>query len=215
MPNHYVPGAAYSHWLLAWSLGAWLGGTVGKEIDAMPVAAGRWDTIDAKQRAQYDREVWRFLDSAGVPKDHRARETALVHVPAAAGDGYFRLLTKSPKGQFLAAISAHPRGASAVTLVPVLALKSAAVTAYTAAWASFYAAFPFLRAAQRFPGTRTWALNRAYRLAGGEQTAAELRERYHVEERCARAEESVYRPVPFGAVGVRTERGVYFSREEE
>ncbi|KAJ7463950.1 hypothetical protein FB451DRAFT_1403340 [Mycena latifolia] len=225
--------------LLGWTLGAWLGGTVGKEIDVTPVAAGKWDTLDGKQRAQYDREVRAFLDSAGAPKDHRARETALVHVPAAAGDGYFRLLVKSPKGQVLAATasfrvgslslrSANPRGASPVTLVPELALKSAAVTAYTAAWASFYAAFPFLKAAQMLPGTHawgTWALNRAYRLAGGEQTTAELKERYRVEERRARAEESVYRTVPFGAVGVRTaydleqdakmgKGGVYFSREE-
>ncbi|KAJ7479575.1 hypothetical protein FB451DRAFT_1448576 [Mycena latifolia] len=215
--------------LLGWSLGAWLGGT-----------AGKWGTFDAKRRTQYDREVHAFLGSAGAPKDHRARETALVHVPAAVGDGYFRLLVKSPKGQVLATTasfrvgslslsSAHPRGASAATFVPELALKSAAVTAYTAAWASFYAAFPFLKAVQMLPGTHTWgtwALNRAYRLAGGEQTAAELKARYRVEERRAHAEEGVYRTVPFGAVGVRTaydleqdakmgKGGVYFSREEE
>ncbi|KAJ7479567.1 hypothetical protein FB451DRAFT_1171673 [Mycena latifolia] len=109
-----------------------------------------------------------------------------VHVPAAAGNRYFRLLVKSSKGQVLAATaffrvgslslsSADPRGASVVMLVPELALKNAAVTVYTAAWASFYAALPFLNAGM-------WALNRAYKLAGGDQTAAELKEKYHIEK---------------------------------
>ncbi|KAJ7479539.1 hypothetical protein FB451DRAFT_1556471 [Mycena latifolia] len=68
--------------------------------------------------------------------------------------------------------------------------KSAAVTAYTAAWVSSYAAFPLLKAA----------------LACGEQTAAELRERYHVEERRARK----------GERDAKLEKGgVYFPCDED
>ncbi|KAJ7898637.1 hypothetical protein B0H14DRAFT_2674952 [Mycena olivaceomarginata] len=205
--------------LLGWELGSWIGGTLGKELDVTPVSSGYWKTLDARKQAQYDGEIQQFLQSATAPKDHRVLETDLVHIPVSAGDGYFRLLVKSKKsGKTLASTasfrvgslslsSAHPRGASVVTVVPEIVLKSASVTTTTAAWASFYAAFPFLKAAQMLPGTSTWgtwALNRAYKAAGGEQTAAELKERYKVEERRMRMEESVYRNVPFGSVGVRT-----------
>ncbi|KAJ7696211.1 hypothetical protein B0H17DRAFT_1053931 [Mycena rosella] len=200
--------------LLGWTLGGWVGGTLGKDLDL---------------RA--------FLDAPGAPAEHRALETDFVHIPVSAGDGYFRLIVKTAGGRVLAETasfrvgslslsSAHPRGASLVTVVPELVLKSGSVAASTAAWASFYAAFPFLKVAQMLPGTHSWgnwALNRAYKLAGGEQTAAELKERYRVEERRMRAEESVYRTVPFGSVGVRTaydleedakmgKGGVYFRR---
>ncbi|KAJ7431117.1 hypothetical protein FB451DRAFT_1574010 [Mycena latifolia] len=50
--------------------------------------------------------VWAFLAS----QDHCACETVLLHVPAATGDGYFRLLTKSPKGQVLAATASFRMG---------------------------------------------------------------------------------------------------------
>ncbi|KAJ7511014.1 hypothetical protein B0H11DRAFT_1956951 [Mycena galericulata] len=224
--------------LLGWTLGGWLGGTLGKEVDVTPASAGYWQTVDEKKKAQYDMEVRQFLKSAGAPGDHRVLETDFVHIPVSAGDGYFRLLVKNSNSVIastasfrvgsLSLSSAHPRGASIVTILPEVLLKSGSVATSTAAWASFYAAFPLLKAAQALPGTRTWgtwALNRAYTLAGGEQTAAELKERYRVEEWRMRAEESVYRNVPFGSVGVRTaydleedvklgKGGVYFRRAE-
>ncbi|KAJ7738264.1 hypothetical protein DFH07DRAFT_892725 [Mycena maculata] len=225
--------------LLGWTMGGWMGGTIGKEVDVTPTSAGYWETVDAEKRAQYDKEIEQFLHSASAPKDHRVLETDFVHIPVSAGDGYFRLLinksgraiasTASFRVGSLSLSSAHPRGASVVTVVPELLVKSGSVAAATAAWASFYAAFPFLKVAQMVPGTSTWgawALNRAYKLAGGEQTAAEVKERYRVEERRLRAEESVYRNVPFGSVGVRTaydleqdaklgKGGVYFRRDRE
>ncbi|KAF7334633.1 hypothetical protein MVEN_02293700 [Mycena venus] len=226
--------------LLGWTMGSWIGGTVGKELDVTPVSSGYWQTVEAKKKAQYDKEIRQFLDSAGAPKDHRVLETDFVHIPVSAGDGYFRLLIKKKSGKVIASTasfrvgslslsSAHPRGASVVTVVPEIVLKSASMTATTAAWASFYAAFPFLKIAQSLPGTSTWgtwAMNRAYKLAGGETTAAELKERYRVEERRMRMEESVYKNVPFGSVGVRTaydleedakmgKGGVYFPRGSE
>ncbi|KAF7360985.1 hypothetical protein MSAN_01128700 [Mycena sanguinolenta] len=225
--------------LLGWEIGGWLGGTIGKELDVTPTSTGNWQTMEGRKRAQYDNEIQDFLQSASAPKDHRVLETDFVHIPVSAGDGYFRLLIKK-SGKVVASTasfrvgslslsSAHPRGASVVTIIPEVVLKSASVTATTAAWASFYAAFPFMKAAQILPGTSswgTWALNRAYKLAGGEQTAAELKERYKIEERRMRVEESVYQKVPFGSVGVRTAHdlqedakmgrgGVYFPRGSE
>jgi hypothetical protein len=223
--------------LFGWTIGGWVGGTLGKEIDVTPATAGYWKTVDTRKAAQYDKEIHQFLDTMGSPKDQRVLETDFVHIPVAAGDGYFRLLVKhsgsviASSASFrvgsLSLSSAHPRGASVVTLVPEVLLKSGSVAANTAAWASFYTAFPFLKVAQMLPGTSnwgTWALNRAYKYAGGEQTAAELKERYKLEERRMQAEESVYRNVPFGSVGVRTaydlvedakrgKGGVYFRRD--
>ncbi|KAJ6589453.1 hypothetical protein B0H19DRAFT_1103894 [Mycena capillaripes] len=224
--------------LLGWTIGGWIGGTLGKDLDVTPASSGYWETVDAKKKAQYDAEIRQFLDSASAPEDHRVLETDFVHIPVSAGDGYFRLLVKKKNGSVIASTasfrvgslslrSAQPRGASLVTVVPEIVFKSASLTASTAAWASFYTMFPFLKVAQMLPGTNTWgnwAMNRAYKLAGGEQTTAELKERYRVEERRARAEESVYRNVPFGSVGVRTaydveqdakmgKGGVYFPRE--
>ncbi|KAJ7022392.1 hypothetical protein C8F04DRAFT_1402370 [Mycena alexandri] len=224
--------------LLGWTIGGWVGGTLGKELDVTPASSGHWQTLDTKKKSTYDKEIREFLESTSGPKDHRVLETDFVHIPVSAGDGYFRLLIKKGSGTVIASTasfrigslslsSAHPRGASVVTLVPEIILKSASVTTNTAVWASFYAAFPFLKVAQMLPGTSTWgnyALNRAYKLAGGEQTTAELKERYKVEERRMRAEETVYRNVPFGSVGVRTaydiqedarkgKGGIYFPRD--
>lgn len=226
--------------LLGWTIGGWIGGTLGKELDVTPASSGYWQTLESKKKAQYDKEISQFLESASAPKDHRVLETDFVHIPVSAGDGYFRLLIKKRNGSVIASTasfrvgsltlsSAHPRGASVVTVVPELVLKSASVTVTTAAWASFYAAFPFLKVAQMLPGTNSWgnwALNRGYKLAGGEERTAELKERYKIEERRMRAEESVYRNVPFGSVGVRTAHdlqedakmgkgGVYFPRQSE
>ncbi|KAJ7176150.1 hypothetical protein C8R43DRAFT_872765 [Mycena crocata] len=210
--------------LFGWTLGGWLGGTVGKETDVTPAASGTWEALEKGKGRQYEKEIRRFRESGALPKDHQVLETALVHIPVAAGDGYFRLLVKNKSGssgKVLAATapfrvgslslsSANPRGASPLTLIPELALQSASVATSTAAWAGFYAAFPFLKVAQMMPGTSswgTWALGRAYRMASGKEVAVDVRdlkERYRVEERRKRAEEAVYRTVPFGSVGVRT-----------
>ncbi|KAJ7149575.1 hypothetical protein C8R46DRAFT_915636 [Mycena filopes] len=222
--------------IFGWTVGGWVGGTLGKEMDVTPASSGYWKQVEGKKRAVYDKEIHDFLDSAGAPKDHRVLETDFVHIPVAAGDGYFRLLIRSNSSVLattasfrvgsLSLSSAHPRGASVITLVPEILLKSASVTTNTAVWAGFYAAFPFLKVAQMLPGGSDWALRRAYQLAGGEQTTRELKERYRVEERRMRAEESVYRNVPFGSVGVRTaydleedarkgKGGVWFPRQDE
>lgn len=199
--------------LLGWTVGGWLGGTLGKEIDVTPQSQGTWNTdVDLKRRKQYDNEISQFLDATpALPKNHKVVETDLIHIPVSSGDGYFRLLiypsvsshtaiasTASFRVGSLSLSSAHPRGASIITLLPELALKSRSVVASTAAWTSFYAAFPLLKAAQMMPGTNTWgnwAMNKAYRLAGGKETTEQLKEKYKVEERRRNAEESVYKNV--------------------
>ncbi|KAG6914011.1 hypothetical protein DXG01_002929 [Tephrocybe rancida] len=207
--------------LLGWTIGGWIGGTIGKETDVTPQSMGNWEEdIDSKRRKQYDKEIKQFLELAIAPKDHRVLESDIIHIPVASGDGYFRLLVyPSAESRFpiastatfrvgsLSLSSAHPRGASIVTLLPELSFKSASVVAHTGAWTCFYTSLPFLKVAQMIPGTSTWgtwAMQRAYKLAGGEETAAQLKARYRFEERRNKAEESIYRNVPFGSVGVRT-----------
>jgi hypothetical protein len=226
--------------LLGWTIGGWLGGTIGKEIDVTPQTLGSWESdIEAKQREQYLGEVKEFLGSAVGPKDHKVLETDLVHIPVSSGDGYFRLLVY-PSASSRSAIastapfrigslslrSAHPRGASIVTFLPELALKVVSVTATTAAWTSFYTAFPLLKVAQMIPGTNAWgnwAMTKAYKLAGGQEMSEGLKERYQFEEKRQKGEKFVYQnvssgcrfvsaemlihrvvKVPFGSMGVRT-----------
>lgn len=198
--------------LLGWTLGGFLGGNVGKELDVTPQQKGSWESdVDSRRRQQYDKEVNDFLSSSVAPNDHKILETDLIHIPVSSGDGYFRILiypfksattavasTASFRVGSLSLSSAHPRGSSVMTLVPELLLKSGSVVASTAAWGSFYAAFPLLKVAQMMPGSSSWgnwAMNRAYKLAGGEGTTRELKERYKVEERRERAEQSVYKNV--------------------
>lgn len=198
--------------LLGWTVGGWIGGTVGKETDVTPQNKGSWNAdVDAKRREQYDQEVTQFLTSVAAPKDHQVLETDFVHIPVSSGDGYFRLLvypsassrlpiasTASFRVGSFSLSSAHPRGASIVTLVPELTLKSGSALVTTAAWTSFYAAFPFVKVAQMMPGANTWgnwAMNRVYKLTGGKEAADNLSEKYQLEERKQMAEESLYRNV--------------------
>ncbi|KAJ7058479.1 hypothetical protein C8F01DRAFT_1148318 [Mycena amicta] len=208
--------------LFGWTVGGWLGGTVGKEVIVTPEAVGRWDAgdngdLDSKKRARYDKEILEFQKHAVIPREHRVLATALVHIPVAAGDGYFRLLVKSQHHNIastpvfrvgsLSLSSAHPRGSSPITLVPELVFKSASVTLTTAAYAGIFVAFPFLKVASIIPGTSywaNWALRRAYVYVGADEKVGELRERYRVDERRAKAEQTMYRTVPFGSMGVRT-----------
>lgn len=112
-----------------------------------------------------------------------------VHIPVSSGDGYFRLiLTTSPSTLSLAQLpsvittsptfrvgsislaSAHPRGATAIGLIPELLARSLFVAGKTAAYAAFYAAFPFLKVASWVPGPwKQWAVRVLYRSAGGEE----------------------------------------------
>lgn len=230
--------------LLGWTIGGWLGGTLGKEIDVTPQTLGSWESdIEPKRKEQYHREINQFLDSALGPKDHKPLETDLVHIPVSSGDGYFRLLVYPSASSRLAIAStapfrvgslslrsAHPRGASIVTLLPEVALKVISITATTAAWTSFYTAFPLLKAAQIIPGTSVWgnwAMSKAYSLVGGEEMSDRLKEKYRIEEQRQKGEKYVYQnvsprscfvctamlmhpctyhvvKVPFGSMGVRT-----------
>ncbi|GLB36580.1 hypothetical protein LshimejAT787_0308680 [Lyophyllum shimeji] len=218
----YLQRRGWRTGLLGWTIGAWLGGTIGKEMDVTPERYGTWEKdVEPARREQYDKEIRKFLDSGVLPKDHKALETDFLHIPVASGDGYFRLLVYHPSASMVSPIaatatfrvgslslsSAHSRGASIVTIIPEFSLEVAWFVATTVAWTSFYSAFPFLKTAQLVPFTRTWstwALRLAYKLTGGKRLAGYLKEKYRVEERKVQAEETVSRVIPFGSVGVRT-----------
>ncbi|TFK31674.1 hypothetical protein BDQ12DRAFT_618491 [Crucibulum laeve] len=206
--------------LLGWTIGGWLGGNLGKSVDVTPEIRGKWQELEESRRLQYEKEANEYMASPAAPKGFKTLETHMIHIPVAVGDGYFRLIvypsekSRKPLAETapfrvgsLSLSSAQPRGASITTIVPELVLKSASVAGHTAAWGAFYTAFPFIKAAQMLPGTSnwgTWALNRAYKMAGGDDKQKELMERYKVEERRKKAEVSVYKNVPFGTLGVRT-----------
>lgn len=204
--------------LLGWTVGGWLGGTLGKEIDVTPEDRGRWAVdVGEKQRKQLDKEIHDFLSSSLGPSDHQPLETSFIRIPVASGDGYFRfVIYPSPTSHTpitytatfrvgsLSMSSANPRGASPITLIPELVLRSASFTTL----AAFYAAFPIIKVAELIPGPTgrwgKWAMDRAWYWAGGEQKVSEAKERLQLDERKKRAETSVYKNVPFGSVGVRT-----------
>jgi hypothetical protein len=131
-----------------------------------------------------------------------------------SGDGYFRLvITSSPSPLSVAGVpsliatspsfrigslslsSAHPRGSTPLGLIPELLVRSLFIAGRTAAFALFYAAFPFLKIATWMPGpVKQWALSVLYRSAGGEERFG-LRERVEgMNLRLKRANDKVRSP---------------------
>ncbi|KAF8063626.1 hypothetical protein FPV67DRAFT_1654805 [Lyophyllum atratum] len=217
----YLQRRGWRTGLLGWTIGAWLGGTIGKEMNVTPDKSGDWEKdVDPKQREKIDRDIKKFVEGGRLPRDHKALESDFIHIPVAAGDGYFRILVYHPSASVFSPIastttfrvgsltvsSSHPRGASILTIVPELSLKIAWVVATTVAMTMFYSMFPFLKVAQLVPFTSTfanWALQFLYRLTGAQQLTARLKEKYHVREKKVKAEESMNRAVPIGSMGVR------------
>ncbi|KAF9003389.1 hypothetical protein BDQ17DRAFT_1356131 [Cyathus striatus] len=216
--------------LLGWTMGSWIGGTVGKEVDVTPDTVLPWNgdyngkegKVEGKKKRQYASEI-----ATLAPEGHKVLETDIIHIPVSSGDGYFRILvypsnshtpiasTSTFRVGSLSLASACPRGASPITLLPEFALKSASLSGSALAWGTFYTFFPFLKIAEMVPGTHSWgswALRRAYELAGGDEKVEEAKERLKVEERRREIEKGVYRNVPFGSMGVRT---VYDLEEDE
>lgn len=183
--------------------------------------------LSRKGKAAYDAEIEQFLQEYHTaPKDHTALETALVRIPVVAGDGYFRLAVYAPKSSStlslsrsttpiahtstfrigsLSLASAQPRGASPLTLVPELVLRSASLSV----WGVFWAFFPVFKIAQMIPGPSSrlgqWAVDQAWGRMGGEAKVSDLKDKWKVEERSRMAGESFFRTVPFGSAGIRTD----------
>lgn len=74
------------------------------------------------------------------------------------------------------------------------------------AYASFYAAFPLLKVAEWTPGPwRQYALRALYSHSLSPEQQGQVTENIsRGKEQLRKANESIYRTVPFGAVGVRT-----------
>lgn len=202
--------------LFGWTVGSMLGGGGGQGIDVTPEQTESWDrtqTLDERIKERYQKDLDAVLAGTEGVRQH-AVETCQVRIPVRSGDGYFRLRLSAPARDSetlaysptfrLGSLSLHsacPRGATIITLIPEVLVRSLSA----AAWGLFYAAFPFLSLAERLPGR--WgqrAMHWAYRAAGGDERKKQLDERYSVSERVNMAQRQVYQTVPFASAGVRT-----------
>lgn len=186
-----------------WTFGGLLGGSKLPGLDVTPASSESWDrpkTIGSKQQTQIDKDINRLFDPSKIPipsTESHLLETLLVHIPVRSGDGYFRLRVTSANGRKTIAespvfrvgsltwSSAHPQGATPLGLVPEMGARSAFLAGKTAAWAGFYAAFPFLKISQMIPGLGVWSqrmIQWAYVAAGGDAKKQELDERFRVSE---------------------------------
>ncbi|KAF8603011.1 hypothetical protein BDV93DRAFT_508768 [Ceratobasidium sp. AG-I] len=224
----FLQKRGYRTGLLGWSFGGLLGGSKLPGLDVTPASSESWSrpkTLSSKQQTQIDKDVQRLFDPSKVPSstssgsESHLLETLLVHIPVRSGDGYFRLRIASANGRKTIAespvfrvgsltwSSAHPQGASPLGLVPEMGARSAFLAGKTAAWAGFYAAFPFLKISQMIPGLGVWSqrmIQWAYVAAGGDTKRQELDDRFKVTESWRKANERMYKEVPFGAAGIRT-----------
>ncbi|GLB43057.1 hypothetical protein LshimejAT787_1205060 [Lyophyllum shimeji] len=170
--HFYLQRRGWRTGLLGWTIGAWLGGTLGKEINVTPVMYGNWEEdVDRVRRRQYDKEIGNFIESGRLPRDHRALETDFIHIPVASGDGYFRILLYHSSASLLSPIAAtttfrvgslslnsgHPRGASITAVMPEIAVVIAWVLFTLFTWTLFFGVFPVLKVAQLIPLTKAWA----------------------------------------------------------
>ncbi|QRV93423.1 hypothetical protein RhiJN_21441 [Ceratobasidium sp. AG-Ba] len=223
----FLQRRGYRTGLLGWTVGGLLGGSKLPGIDVTPASSESWNrptTLNSKQQTQIDKDIERLFTSTASSSESpllesRLLETLLVHIPVRSGDGYFRLRVTSANGKKTIAespafrvgsltwSSAHPQGATPLGLIPEMGARSGFLAARTAAWAGFYAAFPFLKISQFVPGLGPWsrrAIEWAYSAAGGDAKKQELDERFRVSETWRKANDRMYKEVPFGAAGIRT-----------
>jgi hypothetical protein len=183
-----------------WTLGGLLGGSKLPGLDVTPATSERWNsptTLTSKQQTQIDKDISRLFSPPSDIPHSRLLETLLVHIPVRSGDGYFRLRITSANGRktfaespvfrvgSLTWSSAHPQGATPLGLIPEIGARSVFLSGQAAAWAAFYAAFPFLKISQMVPGLSGWSqrmLQWAYTAAGGDAKRQELDERFKVSE---------------------------------
>ncbi|EUC53993.1 hypothetical protein RSOL_025910 [Rhizoctonia solani AG-3 Rhs1AP] len=218
----FLQRRGYRTGLFGWTFGGYLGGSKLPGLDVTPATVESWNspkTLSSKQQTQIEKDISRLWEpNTATPHSHLL-ETLLVHIPVRSGDGYFRLRITSANGKHtiaespvfrvgsLAWASAHPQGASPLGLVPELGARSLFVSGQAAAWAAFYASFPFLKMSQMVPGLGSWSqrmIQWAYTAAGGDSKRQELDDRYKVSERWKQAHDRMYKEVPFGAAGIRT-----------
>lgn len=206
--------------LLGWTIGALLGGTWGKEVEITPVdSANSLETVAGEVLSSSVKDSISKEIQATSTGDLKLLETAICHIPASSGDGYFRIrVTTANATQTIASTpafriissslnTASPRGATIFQLPIEFFAATSSKTAQIGAWGFFYACFPFLKLASWLPGGVSQAtINTFWRWAGGQQRLDEARENYRVDERLAQAGElrdRADKAVPWGAIGVR------------
>ncbi|KAH7337972.1 hypothetical protein B0J17DRAFT_660262 [Rhizoctonia solani] len=209
----FLQRRGYRTGLLGWTFGGWLGGSKLPGLDVTPASVESWNrpkTLSSKHQTQIDKDISRLFDPNSSPTPNsRLLETLLVHIPVRSGDGYFQTIAESPVFRVgsLAWASAHPQGATPLGLVPEFGARSLFVSGQAAAWAAFYASFPFLKISQMVPGLGPWSqrmIQWAYASAGGDTKRQELDERFRVSETWRKANDRMYKELPFGAAGIRT-----------
>ncbi|KAJ1305442.1 hypothetical protein OPQ81_000452 [Rhizoctonia solani] len=220
----FLQRRGYRTGLLGWTFGGWLGGSKLPGLDVTPASSESWSrpkTLSSKHQTQIEKDISRLFDPNSSPAASKSRvlETLLVHIPVRSGDGYFRLRITSANGKntiaespvfrvgSLAWASAHPQGATPLGLIPELGARSLFLSGQAATWAAFYAASPFLKIGQMIPGLGPWSqrmIQWAYTAAGGDTKRQEFDERFKVSETWKKANDRMYKELPFGAAGIRT-----------
>src|ERR1700722_18335233 len=167
--------------LFGWVIGGLLGGTIGKEVDVTPREKGNW-TVDEEKtsRDQYDSEVTQFLESNSVPKDHKALETYMAHVPVYSGDNILRICiypTGSSRSPIVSTapfriysfnthVPAKYEGWTIISLVLEFPLKLVLLAWSMVIWMCFYAAYPGLKLGETiFGASGVKMMNMAHGLA--------------------------------------------------
>ncbi|THH08855.1 hypothetical protein EW145_g2431 [Phellinidium pouzarii] len=232
----FLQRRGYRTGIFGWTLGGMLGGSKLPGIDVTPAEELESSSLPARRLSQLNADISRLFFSQQYSQ--KPLQTLIVHIPVSAGDGYFRLrvtagdehktIAVSPSFRIgsLSWSSAHPQGATPAGLVPELLVRSVFVAAKTTAYASFYATFPFLKLAEWTPGPwRQYAMQALYTHALTKDQQAQVSDNISKGKvGYQRAHESIYRKVPFGAVGVRStadlekdellgRAGSWFSRE--
>ncbi|TDL20300.1 hypothetical protein BD410DRAFT_791085 [Rickenella mellea] len=213
----FLQRRGYRTAMFGWYVGGLLGGSKLPGIEVTPTTQSAFTSLSSSQQSQYEKDITRLFPSHSSLQQIPL-ETLQVHIPVSSGDGYFRLRVTTGKSSksiaespvfrvgSLSLSSAHPQGASMFGLVPELVVRSAFITVRTTAWATFYASFPLLKIAEWTPGPwRAYALRILYSHSLTPDQQSQISGNIAKGKvQLQKANESIYRKVPFGAVGVRT-----------
>jgi hypothetical protein len=187
----------------------WLSGLIGFPERA---DAGMDVTPESEIKTPYSRTEKRLenFEKRMEEVGFKPIETMIVRIPTSSGDGYFRLrvvckgrnIVNSRSFRIISAglNSAVIRGASAYALPFEFLFMALQLTLVTAAYTVLFAAFPFLKLAQAFPGTwQKHAIDRMWGWAGGQQRSEEFMKKYDVKNKF----KSIDTRLPWAAAGVR------------
>ena len=231
--------------VFGWTAGKWLGAKTIKGLEVTPATEhGRPDSKSSleggdsssgkaptafpeKQLENYEKQVQRYIQTAEKAEDKAGLQgdtalsslkpvaTHIVRVPAAAQDGYFRLVFKHSDGTMatspdfrvysVSLYSACPRGAAILppSIIPELLLRaiSTALTAILMGLFPLAALLEKILPRKMTRGFMQWA----YRKSGAQEKQKELEEKYQVTQKYKQVKTGVFETVPFSSAGIRTD----------